>query len=85
MMTLAALPRCHILMKKPATYFILNLAASDLMYCVLAMPVDAYTYLSGTDWQWSRTAKALCEWSAWIKYISAFMDWSSLALIAVER
>lgn len=85
LLTLAALSRVRVLRRKPATFFILNLAAADLLYCTFALPVDAATYLGDYDWLDSAVSSAVCSLSALAKYTAAFMDWSSLALIAVER
>ncbi|CAG0923797.1 unnamed protein product, partial [Notodromas monacha] len=84
-LALAGLARNRALRGRPATCFTMNLAAADLLYCIVALPVDAATYLTQYDWDTSVWARSLCSFSALCKYTGAFMDWSSLALIAIER
>jgi hypothetical protein len=85
-LTLVALTRrVRKLEKKSGDIFILNLAAVDLVYCLIALPTDGFTYLTETTWSWSTGAQVFCSASSLIKYVAAFMDWTSLALIGIER
>ena len=63
------------------TLFILNLAFSDLLYCIFNLPMYAVQFLMG----WWPLGETACVVSASIRYINAFADWLSLGFIALSR
>ncbi len=67
--------------RDPTTLFILNLALSDLLYCVINLPLYAVQFFSGR-WPWGASS---CVASAAFRYVNAFADWMSLALIALRQ
>ena len=66
---------------QPTTVFILMLAGSDFIYCVVNLPLYAVQYLN-RRWTMGRT---LCKVNAVFRYVNAFSDWMSLGLIALSR
>jgi hypothetical protein len=85
LLTLIALPRTSGIQYKSGLVFLLNLTVADLVYCLVATPTDAITYLCKLDWSSSTVAEYACSFAALTKYVAAFMDWTSLALIGIER
>lgn len=65
----------------PTTLFILNLALSDMLYCAVNLPLYSLQYLK-RGWI---LGPELCYANAVFRYINAFSDWMSLAMIAVSR
>ena len=63
------------------TVFILNLAFWDFLYCGINLPFYSLQYLH-QSWDWGLT---LCIVYSNIRYINAFADWMSVALIAASR
>jgi hypothetical protein len=72
------------LRKRISTILILNLSLVDICYCVLALPFMFITYSQNGPDFW-KSKPELCRFSAYVRYGLAFVDWSSLALVAVER
>ena len=63
------------------TIFILNLAFADSLYCAINLPLYAMQYLK-QRWTWGPD---LCYITTAFRYINAFADWMSVAMIAVSR
>ena len=63
------------------TIFILNLAFADSLYCAINLPLYAMQYLK-KRWIWGSD---LCYITTAFRYINAFADWMSVAMIAVSR
>lgn len=64
-----------------ATILIVNLAFADLMYCSINLPLYTIQYWNGR-WPFDRTA---CRIFAVFRYVNAFGEWMSLAVIALSR
>ena len=63
------------------TAFVMNLAIADLLYCAINLPIYSLQFFYQTwDLGWY-----LCYHTANFRYINAFADWMSVALIAVSR
>ena len=63
------------------TIFILNLAFADSLYCAINLPLYAMQYLK-MRWIWGPD---LCYVTTAFRYVNAFADWMSVAMIAVSR
>ena len=63
------------------TIFILNLAFADSLYCAINLPLYAMQYLK-MRWIWGPD---LCYITTAFRYVNAFADWMSVAMIAVSR
>ena len=63
------------------TIFVINLAFADFLYCTVNLPLYALNYLN-QGWFWG---KNLCQISTAFRYVNAFADWMSVAMIAVSR
>jgi hypothetical protein len=83
--TLVALSSSKELRKAPATSLVLNLAFADLMFCLIAIPTDAASFLTGYKWNTSELTAGVCSLVGLVKYAAGTVDWGSLALISVER
>ncbi|XP_059083231.1 protein trapped in endoderm-1-like [Tigriopus californicus] len=64
-----------------ATILIVNLAFADLMYCSINLPLYTIQYWNGR-WPFDRMA---CRIFAVFRYVNAFGEWMSLAVIALSR
>lgn len=59
----------------------MNLAMADLIYCLISLPSYAINYLYG-GWFWGKTS---CQITAILRYVNAYAEWLSVAMIAVIR
>ena len=63
------------------TGFILNLAFSDLLYCICCLTINPILYMS-KKWVWGL---AFCKFYANIIYSTAYSAWMSVAMVAASR
>jgi hypothetical protein len=82
LLTLASLSSSTTLRRRVSTILVMNLSAADLSYCVLAMPFNVITTTQSQFWE---THSTLCMYTAYFRYSCAFLDWTCLAMVALER
>ena len=70
-------------MRTVRNVFIINLAVSDLLLCVVTMPLTLMEVLSNT-WQLGNTP-FLCQMVGGMQAVSIFVSTMSIAAIAVDR
>ena len=80
-MSSLSLCRFHLHNQWPTTFFILNLAFSDLLYCTFSLTMYAYEYF---QMKWN-LGLLFCKLLATFRYIISYSCWISVAMIAVTR
>ncbi|XP_068245112.1 protein trapped in endoderm-1-like [Palaemon carinicauda] len=63
---------------------LLQLCVCDLLYCAVSLPITIYTY-SYAYTENESPSEIFCNVAAYLRYSIAFLDWTSLALIAIQR
>ncbi|XP_076059219.1 uncharacterized protein LOC143035903 [Oratosquilla oratoria] len=63
------------------TLLILHLSFCDFLYCTVNLPLTAYTYFTYSN----GPGRDFCRGAAIFRYLNAFVEWNTLALLAVER
>ena len=74
-------------LRKTTNYFIVNMAVSDFIYPLQAIPFKVVQLVSGT-WQWPNggtTGLILCKLGTYLRRVSATVSVESLVWIAVDR
>ena len=61
--------------------FVLHLALCDILYCVISLPFYSTLYL-GEQWIFGEMWR---KWTAICAFISAYVGWMALTLIAISR
>ena len=64
-----------------STAFILNLAFSDLMYCIFNFSIITFENFE-THWEWGKT---LCLLFVNIRYSNRYSAWISISMVAFTR
>ena len=64
-----------------STAFILNLAFSDLMYCIFNFSIITFEHIA-TRWKWG---KVLCLLFVNIRYSNCYSAWMSVSMVALTR
>ena len=71
--------------KKPITYLIMNLAVTDLLYCLISLP-SHYLYITmSPNWWNGNIQKVICSFSVFWRYLNGAVDITSVGVIAIER
>lgn len=73
--------RFNLHLNWPTTFFILNLALTDLLYCVIVLPVYALQYFQ-KGWY---LGKHFCIIIANFQLMNEFVCWMSVAMVGASR
>lgn len=65
------------------TYFLLHLAVCDFLYCSVNMPLTIIAYSKVIDN--SCPSEQYCIYATFFRYIIAYTEWMTLAILMVER
>ena len=82
--TLLTLPRMKN--QQPITILVINLAATDLIYCCFMIPSHVlYNTIQDESW-WKQPVQGVyCDVSAWFRFTTFHIDVTTVGIIAIER
>ncbi|XP_027229092.2 protein trapped in endoderm-1 [Penaeus vannamei] len=80
-------PRCQGPSIKLAgdTILLLHLSLCDFLYCVVNLPITAWSYNVPLDDTLEAPGKAFCAGVATFRYLNALVEWMTLGLLTVQR
>ena len=70
---------------QPDSIILLHLSICDFFYCVVTLPITYYTYNIVEKNQNNDISSSFCVFAAYQRYVTAFSEWLTLALLTFER
>lgn len=67
------------------TLLLLHLSICDFLYCVINLPLTAYTYSYALQSPESQPSQPFCQGAALFRYVNALAEWTTLGLLTVQR
>lgn len=67
------------------TLLLLHLSLCDFLYCVINLPLTAYTYSYALQSPESQPSQHFCQGAALFRYVNALAEWTTLGLLTVQR
>lgn len=67
------------------TILLLHLSICDFLYCVVNLPITAWSYNVPLDGTLPAPGKSFCTGVAAFRYLNALVEWLTLGLLTVQR
>ncbi|XP_042859466.1 G-protein coupled receptor moody-like [Penaeus japonicus] len=84
LLTVLALPHCRR-HRKTTTWFVVNLAAAEALFCVTILPVTAAHLISLYATSHALLSDGACAYFAFCRYVTMLVGLLSIAAIAINR